>query len=99
MARLPLAALTLFLASAVSAQAQPPPLVPVTPTGWGVTPAGTVATVKVGPGLAGPWGVAMAAAGGSFLVTSSCTSNRFETVEQWAVGSLDRSSLVTYDGA
>ena len=99
MARLPALTLTFVLASAASAAAQPPPVVPVTPTGWSVTPAGSVATIKVGPGLAGPWGVAMAPDGSRFLVTSSGSSNRFETVEQFVVGSLDRSSLVPYDGA
>ena len=72
---------------------------PVTPAGWKLTPAGTQTTVPIGPGLAGPWGLAIAPDGKSVLVTSSGTAARFESVERFALGSLDRTGLVPYDGA
>ncbi len=71
---------------------------PVTPAGWRLTPAGTVTTVTVGPGLAGPWGAAVSPDGKSVLVTSSGTAAQFETVEQFAVPSLARTGVVAYDG-
>src|SRR5262245_10140256 len=72
---------------------------PMTPAGWRLTPAGTETTVQLGPGLAGPWGVAMAPDGGSLLVTSSGTAAPFESVERFDLASLARTGLVAYDGA
>src|SRR5262245_52084835 len=72
---------------------------PVTPAGWTLTPAGTQTTIPIGPGLAGPWGLAIAPDGKSVLVTSSGTAAQFESVERFALGSLDRTGLVAYDGA
>src|SRR5262245_66014935 len=70
----------------------------ITPTGWRLTPAGTTTTITTGPGLAGPWGEAISPDGSSVLVTSSGTAARFETVERFNVGSLNRTGLVAYDG-
>src|SRR5262245_45552000 len=61
---------------------------PMTPAGWRLMPAGTETTVQLGPGLAGPWGVAMAPDGGSLLVTSSGTAAQFESVERFDLASL-----------
>jgi hypothetical protein len=47
---------------------------PMTPAGWQLTPAGQETTVLIGPGLAGPWGEAIAPDGKSVLVTSSGTA-------------------------
>jgi YVTN family beta-propeller protein len=71
----------------------------VTPAGWKLTPAGTLATVTMGPGLAGPWGEAISPDGKSVLVTSSGTAAQFESVERFSVRTLDRTGLVAYDGA
>src|SRR5262245_55517130 len=72
---------------------------PLTPAGWSLTPAGTQSSVLIGPGLAGPWGEALSPDGKSVLVTSSGTAAEFESVERFALGSLDRTGLVAYDGA
>jgi YVTN family beta-propeller protein len=72
---------------------------PLTPAGWKLTPAGSQATVTIGPGLAGPWGEAMSPDGKSVLVTSSGSAAEFESVERFSVGSLNRTGLVAYDGA
>ncbi len=70
----------------------------MTPAGWQLTPAGQETTVLIGPGLAGPWGEAIAPDGKSVLVTSSGTAARFESVERFDLGSLSRTGLVPYDG-
>lgn len=70
----------------------------MTPAGWQLTPAGQETTVLVGPGLAGPWGEAIAPDGRSVLVTSSGTAAQFESVERFDLGSLSRTGLVSYDG-
>jgi hypothetical protein len=44
---------------------------PRTPSGWPVTPAGHLLTVTSGPGLSGPWAVALSPDGRHALVTSS----------------------------
>src|SRR5262245_15686914 len=88
-----LALAALALASPVSAAENPR-----TPAGWTLTPAGIQSTVPIGPGLAGPWGVEISPQGDSALVTSSGTAARFESVERFELGSLDRTGLVAYDG-
>ena len=72
---------------------------PMTPAGWRLTPAGTETTVQLGPGLAGPWGVAISPNGSSALVTSSGTAAQFESVERFDIASLTRTGLVAYDGS
>jgi len=72
---------------------------PMTPAGWRLTPAGTEATVLMGPGLAGPWGEAISPDGGSVVVTSSGTAAQFESVERFDLGSMTRTGLVAYDGS
>jgi YVTN family beta-propeller protein len=71
---------------------------PMTPAGWRLTPAGAQASVTVGPGMSGPWGEALSPDGRSVLVTSSGTSARFESVEQWSLDSLSRTGAAYYDG-
>src|SRR5262245_26943848 len=71
----------------------------LTPGGWGLTPAGQEITVPiVTEGLAGPWGEVIAPDGKSVLVTSSGTAARFESVEQFDLQAMARSSIVAYDG-
>ena len=72
---------------------------PLSPAGWSLTPAGQQASVLVGPGLAGPWGLALSPDGASALVSSSGTAAEFESVERFSLSSLDRTGLVAYDGA
>jgi YVTN family beta-propeller protein len=90
--------LVAFLAALVLADAGSSAVTPMTPAGWRLTPAGDQTTVMLGPGLAGPWGVAMAPDGRSVLVTSSGTAAQFESVERFDIASLDRNGLVAYDG-
>src|SRR5215510_9753999 len=87
-----------LVVAGLAALAMVQPARAITPTGWRLTPAGTTTTVTAGPGLAGPWGEAISPDGSSVLVTSSGTAARFESVERFNIGSLNRTGLVSYDG-
>ena len=64
--------------------------VPRTPSGWRVTPAGHLLTVTQGPGLSGPWGVALSPDGRHALVTSSGQAVQDETLEMFDITSRAR---------
>ncbi|MDX6544471.1 MAG: hypothetical protein QOG02_245, partial [Gaiellales bacterium] len=81
-------------ASAAPASGAPP----VTPSGWSLTPAGRLLTVTDGPGLSGPWAVAVSPDGGHALVTSSGQAVQDETVETFDLNSGARSGLQVYNG-
>ena len=69
------------------------------PSGWDLTPAGRVITVpKDGPGLSGPWGVALSPDGAHALVTSSGEAVQNETTEVFDIASGKRTSLEIYNG-
>ena len=69
------------------------------PSGWDLTPAGRVITVpKDGPGLSGPWGVALSPDGTHALVTSSGEAVQNETTEVFDIASGKRTSLEIYNG-
>ena len=72
--------------------------VPRTPSGWRVTPAGHLLTVTQGPGLSGPWAVALSPDGRHALVTSSGQAVQDETVETFDLASGERSGLQVYNG-
>jgi YVTN family beta-propeller protein len=69
------------------------------PSGWRITPAGRVITVpNDGPGLTGPWGVAITPDGRKALVTSSGAAVKNETVEMFDLASGRRTSLRMNNG-
>ena len=71
---------------------------PTTPAGWALTPAGRVITVANGPGLGGPWGVAIAPDGGHALVTSSGQAVQDETMETFDLTAGTRTDVQVYNG-
>jgi YVTN family beta-propeller protein len=82
------------------ALAKPVPAAPpVTPSGWSITPAGRSITADSGPGLAGPWGVAVAPDGVHALVTSSGQAAQIESVEVFDIAHFNRTDIEAYDGA
>jgi YVTN family beta-propeller protein len=86
-------------AMAATAQArQQPAAAPVTPSGWRITPAGHSITVDDAPGLAGPWGVAIAPDGVHALVTSSGQAAQIESSEVFDIDALKRIDIEPYDG-
>src|SRR4051794_21881961 len=92
-----IAALALLLAAATTAgQASAAP--PITPSGWSLTPAGRLITVTDGPGLGGPWAVAVSPDGGHALVTSSGQAVQDETVETFDLATATRSGVEVYNG-
>ncbi|MDX6520474.1 MAG: hypothetical protein QOF08_1079 [Gaiellales bacterium] len=91
------AVLAVMLAAAASA-APASGAPPVTPSGWSLTPAGRLLTVTDGPGLSGPWAVAVSPDGGHALVTSSGQAVQDETVETFDLNSGARSGLQVYNG-
>ena len=85
---------------AAVAHAKPTPAAaPVTPSGWKITLAGHSISVDDGPGLAGPWGVALAPDGIHALVTSSGQAAQIESTEVFDIGRLARTDIEAYDGA
>ena len=91
-----IAALAACLAAASAAA--PAGGTPMTPSGWTLTPAGKVITVTDGPGLGGPWAVALSPDGGHALVTSSGQAVQDETVETFDLKSGTRTGVVVYNG-
>jgi hypothetical protein len=71
---------------------------PITPSGWSLTPAGRLITLTDGPGLGGPWAVAVSPDGSHALVTSSGQAVQDETVETFDLAAGQRSGLQVYDG-
>ena len=71
---------------------------PLTPSGWRITPAGHVLTVTDGPGLSGPWGVALSPDGVHALVTSSGQAAQDETVEMFDVNRRVRTAVRVMNG-
>src|SRR5438093_2717925 len=71
---------------------------PTTPSGWTLTPAGRVVTVTDGPGLGGPWAVAISPDGSHALVTSSGQAVQDETVETFDIASGERAGTIVYNG-
>jgi YVTN family beta-propeller protein len=72
--------------------------VPTTPSGWMLTPAGRVVSVSVGPGMGGPWAVAVSPDGRTAMVTSSGQAVQDETVETFSVPSGARTGVTVYNG-
>src|SRR6478609_10629494 len=72
--------------------------VPRTPSGWRVTPAGHLLTVTQGPGLSGPWGVALSPDGRHALVTSSGQAVQDETLEMFDITSRARTDVRVMNG-
>ena len=69
------------------------------PSGWRLTPAGRLITVpRNGPGLSGPWGVALSPDGRRALVTSSGAAVQNETTEVFDLATGRRTSLKIYNG-
>jgi YVTN family beta-propeller protein len=91
------ATLALMLAAAASA-APASGAAPITPSGWSLTPAGRLITVTDGPGLGGPWAVAVSPDGSHALVTSSGQAVQDETVETFDLAAGQRRGLQVYNG-
>ena len=72
--------------------------VPRTPSGWRVTPAGHLLTVTQGPGLSGPWAVALSPDGRHALVTSSGQAVQDETLEMFDITSRARTDVRVMNG-
>ena len=72
--------------------------VPRTPAGWRVTPAGHLLTVTSGPGLSGPWGVALSPDGRHALVTSSGQAVQDETLEMFDIDTRARTDVRVMNG-
>ena len=72
--------------------------VPRTPSGWRVTPAGHLLTVTDGPGLSGPWAVALSPDGRHALVTSSGQAVQDETLELFDITSRTRTDVRVMNG-
>ena len=72
--------------------------VPRTPAGWRVTPAGHLLTVTSGPGLSGPWGVALSPDGRHALVTSSGQAVQDETLEMFDIDTRARTAVRVMNG-
>ncbi len=72
--------------------------VALTPSGWRVTPAGHLLTVADGPGLSGPWAVALSPDGRHALVTSSGQAVQDETLELFDITSRTRTDVRVMNG-
>jgi YVTN family beta-propeller protein len=88
----------LLASLAAASAAAPAGGAPITPSGWTLTPAGRLITVTEGPGLGGPWAVALSPDGSHALVTSSGQAVQDETVETFDLSSGLRSGLQVYNG-
>jgi len=83
---------------AAAAASSPATGASITPSGWNLTPAGRLITITQGPGLGGPWGVAVSPDGSHALVTSSGQAVLNETVETFDIASGTRTDVQTYNG-
>jgi len=88
----------LLASLAVATAPAPAAGAPTTPSGWTLTPAGRLITVTDGPGLGGPWAVALSPNGTHALVTSSGQAVQDETVETFDIASATRTDVQSYNG-
>jgi YVTN family beta-propeller protein len=88
----------LIAAIGLAGSASAAPATPITPSGWAITPAGHLLTVRHGPGLPGPWGVALSPDGVHALVTSSGNASTAETLEMFDVNRRVRTDVHVMNG-
>jgi YVTN family beta-propeller protein len=86
------------MVAALASPAAAPGAPPLTPSGWPLTPAGRVISVTDGPGLGGPWAVAVSPDGSHALVSSSGQAVQDETVETFDLDSGVRDGVQVYNG-